>query len=168
MGPWSKFEKRLRDLPDPALDMRFRFWAHRHDVIETPHPGAVACKLCIATGRRKLWSVPRGRHSDKQDDDIGFLGRCSPGRPAELSDEYLPSPRPHLIRGQANGSDRGLVDLLKACHRRLGRRPWPPLRQRLQEPSALRLLDRRAGHATPATPRLGPVGRDSTRLRDPN
>ena len=47
MGPWSKLERRLRDLPDPALDLRLRFTAYRRDVIETPHWSEVAGRFWI-------------------------------------------------------------------------------------------------------------------------
>jgi hypothetical protein len=166
MGPWSKLERRLRDVPDPALDLRFRFTAYRQDVIETPHWSEAACKFWITQGRRTLWVVPRDRHAGETDGDIGVYGRRSPGWLVELGVEYLKLPRTRLIDWQPEWAGWGLVDILKASDRRIGRRQWKRLRDRLNEPVALRLLDQRSGK--PPSGRLPVGGRDSDRLHDPD
>ena len=165
MGPWSRLERRLRDLPDPALDLRFRFTAYRQAAIETPHFSESACKLWITQGKRTLWAVPRDRHSG-DDKDIGGYARRSPGWLVELAAEYLQLPRSHLIDWQPEWSGWGLVDVLKASDRRLGRRQWPQLAKRLQEPVALHLLDLRAGRPTRA--RVAAGGRDAHAMHDPD
>ena len=166
MGPWSKLERRLRDLPDPTLDLRFRFTAYRHEVIETPHWSEAACKLWITQGRRTIWAVPRDRHAGERDGDIGAYARRSPGWLVELAVEYLQLPRQRLIDWQPEWGGWGLVDILKASDRRIGRRQWARLRDTLSEPVALRLLQQRSG-TLPAT-RLPLGGRDSNRLHDPD
>lgn len=165
MGPWSKLERRLRELPDPALDLRFRFTAYRYAVIETPHPSELTCKFWITHGRRTLWSVPRDRHPGKDDSDIGFYGRRSPGWLVELAAEYLQQPRSGLIGWQPEWEGWGLVDILKACDRRIGKRQWPLLRAMLREPVALHLLALRSGRQIE---RFAVGGRDASALRDPD
>jgi hypothetical protein len=161
MGPWSKLERRLRELPDPTLDLRFRFTAYRYKVIETPHPSELTCKFWITRGRRTLWAVPRDRHVGDANGDIGGYGRRSPGWLVELCVEYMQQPRTRLLAWRPGWDGWGLVDLLKACDRRIGRRQWSSLRQQLQEPVALWLLDQRSGR-TSLAPRT--AGRDSDQL----
>jgi hypothetical protein len=166
MGPWSKLERRLRDLPDPQLDLRFRFTAYRYEVIETPHPSELACKFWITQGRRTIWAVPRDRDASGTDGAIDGYGRRSPGWLVEIASEYLQLPRASLIDWRRDWDGWGLVDILKACDRRIGRRQWPILRRTLREPVALRLIDSREGKHLPRRVEIG--GRDGMTLHDPN
>lgn len=166
MGPWSKLERRLRDLPDPALDLRFRFTAYRREVIETPHWSESACKFWITQGRRTLWAVPRDRHVGEVDGGADYYGRRSPGWLVEIAAEYLQLPRDQLIPWQPEWAGWGLVDILKACDRRIGRARWPMLQEQLQDPVALHVLGLRSGKRLPA--RLATGGRDIGTLHDPN
>jgi hypothetical protein len=167
MGPWSKLERRLRDLPDPGLDLRFRFTAYRQDVIETPrHCGELACKIWITLGRGTIWAVPNDRDTSGRDDAGHIYGRRSPGWLVEIAAEYLDLPRQDRLAWRREWEGWGLVDILKACDRSIGRRRWPMLRERLREPVALALLDIRA-KATP-WPNLALGGRDRMSLHDPD
>ena len=167
MGPWSKLERRQRDLPDPALDLRFRFTAYRREVIETPtHCGELACKLWITLGKRTIWAVPRDRDTNGRDDAVHAYGRRSAGWLVEIAAEYLDLPRDSRLAWRREWEGWGLVDILKACDRTIGRRRWPMLRESLREPVASALLDMRE-HATP-WPNLAPGGRDGMSLHDPD
>jgi hypothetical protein len=163
--PWSKLERRLRDLPDPALKLRFRFTAYRQESIQTPWAGESACKFWITQGKQTLWAVPRDRHSGDSG-EIDSCARRSPGWLVELAAEYLQLPRDQLIAWKPDWGGWGLPDLLKACDRRLGRRQWDALKLHLTEPAALRLLAMRAGETS--LPRLPVAGRDTGQLHDPN
>lgn len=166
MGPWSKLERRLRDLPDPILDLRFRFTAYRFAVIETPHPSELACKFWITQGRRTIWAVPRDRNSSGLDGGIDAYGRRSPGWLIEIASEYLQLPREQLMDWHRDWEGWGLTDILKACDRRIGRARWPQLRQCLQEPAAQYLLDLREGKRPARRVAIG--GRDAMALGDPD
>jgi len=63
-------------------------------------------------------------------------------------------PRSELITWQPDWLAWGLVDLLKACDRRIGKRHWPQLRQTLTDPVALAILCQRGGLG-PRQHRLG-------------
>jgi hypothetical protein len=166
MGPWSKLERRLRDLPDPGLGLRFRFTAYRYEVIETPHPSELACKFWITRSRRTIWAVPRDRNARGADGAIDGYGRRSPGWLVEIASDYLQLPRASLIEWHRDWDGWGLVDILKACDRRIGRRQWPALRSALQEPVALYLLDLRERKRPPRYVEVG--GRDGMALHDPD
>ena len=167
MGPWSKLERRLRDLPDPTLDLRFRFTSYRREVIETPEFCAeTACKLWITQGRRTIWAVPRDRSARRPDDAIDSVGRRSAGWLVEIAAEYIDLPRERRFEWSREWEGWGLIDILKACDRTIGRRRWPMLRERLREPVAVALLDMRE-HGHPL-PRFMPGGRDCMLLHDPN
>jgi hypothetical protein len=165
MGPWSKVERRLRDLPDPALDLRFRFTAYRYEVAETPHWSELSCKFWITQGRRTVWSVPRDSHPGNGNWNVTAYGRRSPGWLVELCVEYLQLSRMRLIDWQPQWAGWGLVDILKACDRRIGRRQWGRLHHTLREPIALRILDQRAG--VPVSRHIAVGGRDASALHDP-
>lgn len=167
MGPWSKLERRLRDLPDPDLDLRFRFTAYRREVIETPvNCGETACKLWITLGSRTIWAVPRDRNTGAQDDAVDSVGRRSAGWLVEIAAEYLDLPRDKRLEWRREWEGWGLVDILKACDRTIGRRRWPMLREELREPVALALLDMRE-QAIP-WPKLALGGRDRMSLYNPD
>lgn len=166
MGPWSKLERRLRDLPDPELDLRFRFTAYRYKVIETPHWSEVAGKFWITLGRRTIWAVPRDRDASGRDGAIDFYGRRSASWLVEIAAEYLDLPRERRIEWHREWEGWGLVDILKACDRTIGRRRWPMLREGLREPVALALLDMR--ERTVPWPNLAMGGRDGMSLHDPD
>ncbi|MFY2764621.1 hypothetical protein [Arenimonas sp. MALMAid1274] len=163
--PWSKLERRLRDLPDPSLKLRFRFTAYRQEAIQTPWEGDAACKFWITQGKDTIWAVPRDRHPG-DDADIGYSARRSPGWLVELAAEYLQLPRDQLLNWTPDWSGWGLPDLLKACDRRIGKRQFPALKALVTEPAALRLLDLRSGKETGK--RLPVSGRDAAQTDDPN
>lgn len=152
-------------MPDPALSLRFRFTAYRQAAVTTPHPSEAACKLWITQGRRTVWSVPRDRHSG-DDGAIDAYARRSPGWLVELAADYLHPPRTRLLDWPPPWSGWGLVEILRASDRRIGRRQWPRLRAQLREPAAVYLLDLRAGRATPRPPAVG--GRDACELHVPD
>lgn len=163
--PWSRLERRLRDLPDPCLQLRFRFTAYRQESIATPWQGDAAGKFWITLGKDTIWAVPRDRHSG----DTAWIGceaRRSPGWLVELAAEYLQLPRGGLQDWTPSWSGWGLPDILKACDRRIGRRQWPNLREQLTEPVALHLLDLRAGVVPTARPAV--AGRDADQTADPD
>ena len=161
--PWSKLERRLRDLPDPALRLRFRFTAYRQDAIATPWEGDAACKFWITQGKDTVWAVPRDRHSGDRA-DIGYAARRSPGWLVEMAADYLQQPRDRLLDWTPDWGGWGLPDILKACDRRIGRRQWAALREIIIEPVALHLIDLRAGVMTKPPPL---AGRDASQARDP-
>lgn len=165
MSPWTKLERRLRDLPDPALDLRFRFTAYRYEVIQTPWAGELACKFWITQGKSTLWSVPRDRHVGDGGKGIDYFGRRSPGWLVEIAAAYLDLPRDALIDWTPDWPGWGLVDILKACDRRIGRRQWGRLRSVVAEPAALHLLDLRAGRQRPVRPPI--AGRNTDELENP-
>jgi hypothetical protein len=162
-APWSKLERRLRDLPDPALDMRFRFTVYRQDAISTPHPTDPASKFWITLGRVTLWAVPSDRHSgDKA--HVDFSARRGPSWLPEIAFDYLAVPRHELLDWTPPWNGWGLVDILKACDHRIGRRRWAALRSRINEPAALHLLELRSGSPARA-PAL--AGRRTDEMHDP-
>lgn len=163
--PWSKLERKLRDLPDPGLDLRFRFTAYRQESIETPWAGDAACKFWITQGKQTLWAVPRDRHSGDTR-EVDFTARRSPAWLVELAAEYLQVPRNQLIEWTPDWSGWGLPDLLKACDRRIGKRQWDTLRQQLTEPAALRLLALRGG--TTGLARIPVAGRNASDTSNPD
>ena len=167
MGPWSKLERRLRDLPDPALDLRLRFTAYRRDVIETPHWSEVAGRFWITLGKRTIWAVPNDRRTDGCVEAIVFFGRRSAGWLVEIAAEYLDLPRARRFDWQRDWNGWGLVDILKACDRTIGRRRWDALRRTLREPAASTLLDLREGRLA-TWPRRLPGGRGGMTLHDPD
>ena len=162
--PWTKLERRLRDLPDPALKLRFRFTTYRQEAIETPFAGDPACKFWITQGKETIWAVPRNRHSGDSE-SIGYAARRSPGWLVELAAEYLSVARDQLIDWTPDWAGWGLPDILKACDRRIGKRQWPALKQRISEPAALRLLTLRGDNLVS---RLPVAGRDAEQTDDPN
>lgn len=159
---WSKLERRLREFVEPSLNLRFRFTAYRYKVIQTPWEGDLCTKLWLTQGKRTIWSVPQDRHA-KNSAGVDYYGRRSPGWVVELAAEYLQLPRAALVEWRPDWMGWGMVDILKAVDKRIGKRRWEALRQQLEEPTALYLLDQRRGKNPPPPP-LG--GRRIDQLHD--
>jgi hypothetical protein len=162
-APWSKLEKRLRALPDPALDLRFRFTVYRQEKVATPHPADPACKFWITLGKTTLWAVPSDRHSGDHA-QVDYNSRRGPAWLLEIAWDYLALPRDELLGWAPEWNGWGLVDLLKACDRRIGTRRFDALRAVIAEPAALHLLDLRAGLS--ARPPAA-TGRRTSEMDDP-
>ncbi|MGH8107742.1 MAG: hypothetical protein ACREO1_03355 [Arenimonas sp.] len=166
MGPWSKVEKRIRDLSDPQLKLRFYFTSYRQEKIATPHWTESAGKLWVSLNGKTLWAIPKDRHSGDQG-DIGMQARRSPGWLVEMMVEYMDVPRDDLLTWTPSWSTWGLIDILLASDRRIGRRQWPALETRLVEPAAKFIL---AIRKYPASEMDNHVlyGRTSDTLHDPD
>jgi hypothetical protein len=166
MERWSKLEVRLRRLADPALGFRVRFTRYRAEKMPYAHPYEESTRIWITLGKDTIWSVPRDMHSGSDTVGIDLYSRRGPEWLVELAAQYLDVPRDRLIEWTPDWMGWGLVDLLKASDRRIGRRQWARLRSVLTEPAALRVLDLRAGRV-PAT-RLRVAGRDSGTMHNPD
>jgi hypothetical protein len=166
MGPWSKVERRIRDFSDPQLKLRFHFTSYRQEEIPTAHWSQPAGKLWVNLDGKTLWAVPKDRHSGDAG-DTGVYARNSPGWLVEALVEYMDIPKDDLLTWQPSWSTWGLIDILLASDRRIGRRQWPTVEARLIEPAAKYILELRKNPST--TPlNFALHGRASNTLYDPD
>lgn len=143
MGPWSKLQREISKLIDPAIRFQIHCAAYRMD---SQRGSANLPRYWITLGRAIIWDYPRD-----------FIERPRPDRkPAAsypyatdvpdisaLIREYIDTPKDVLLNKRFTLDYWGLADILRAADRRLGRRSLEALRSKTTNEAARQVIDRR-------------------------
>lgn len=153
--PWSKLQKRLYLLVDP----RIRFQVHCRLVRMQSQRGSTDLpRYWITLDGETIWDYP-GQFvvagGGVRRADGGFIRGYpySTDVPAisDLIREYIDTPVEDLLTRRFEGDHWGLVNILRAADRRIGRRQWPALQRKTRNHAARQVLNARAGQQDEST-----------------
>ena len=142
--PWSKLQRRLYEVLAPEADLQVHCCVYRmrSQLGSTDLP-----RYWITLGDEIIWDYPKQfvdqPHPDRSPSRWYPYG-TDVGRISDLMEEYLDTPRDELLDKQFESDHWGLVNILRAADRRLGKRRLSVLRHKTHNVAARRVLARRA------------------------
>lgn len=139
---WSQLQQLIQALMVPALDFKIFCTVQRPKGRE---PGAPIGRFWVTLGGETVWDEPEGVSQMIRE---GRRDDFAPQVTALLR-SYLETPREQLIQSEAFSAhtfdNRGLLDLLRACDRRIGARRLPELYRNTSSEAARLAIVRRLG-----------------------
>jgi hypothetical protein len=141
--PWSKLQKRLYLLIDPDLEFQIHCSVVR---MSTRWGNTDLPRYWITLDGETIWDypgqfvVPGGTR--RLDDPFvpGYPVRTDVPLISELIREYIDTPAEELLTRHFDGDHWGLVNILRAADRRIGRRHWPDVKRKTHNQAARKVL----------------------------
>jgi hypothetical protein len=144
MPRWSKLQKQLHQLVDPAIRLQIqcrlvrmssqrgstnlpRYWITLDKEVIWDYPGQFALPGG-GTTRADARTVVHYPHLT----DVPLI--------SDLIRQYIDTPAGELMSRRFPSDHWGLVNILRAADRRIGRRQWPALKRKLHNAAALKVL----------------------------
>lgn len=154
--PWSKLQKQLYLLIDPAL----RFQVHCAVVrMESERGRTNLPRYWITLDGETIWDYPGqfalpGGGTRRTDSSfiLGYPHSTDISAISELIREYIDTPPSELMSRRFDGDHWGLANILRAADRRIGRRQWSILKRKTGNQAAQAVLRARSEAHTQESP----------------
>jgi hypothetical protein len=141
--PWSKLQKQLYLLIDPAI----RFQVHCRVVRMRSQRGSTDLpRYWITLNGETIWDypgqfvVPGGTRRTDDKFVKGYPYNTDIPNISQLIREYIDTPADELLTRHFDDDHWGLANILRAADRRIGRRQWPGLKRKTHNQAALKVL----------------------------
>ena len=142
--PWSKLQRQLYLLFDPRLDLQIHCNVVR---MNTRRGRTDLPRYWITLDGETLWDYPGqfvipGGGTRRYDSPFikGYPYQTDVPAISDLIREYIDTPAEEILTRIFAGDHWGLVNILRAADRRVGRRQWPRIRRKTHNQAALQVL----------------------------
>jgi len=144
--PWSKLQREVNKLIDKNIKFQIHCVAYRMD---SQRGSSDIPRYWITLGKETLWDYPKGFM--KEDSKINLrddiLSRYPYG--SDVSDisvvlrEYIDTPKELIYEKHFEKDIWGLIDLLKAADKRIGKRRLTELKNKSNDMNVIKIIDER-------------------------
>jgi len=144
MRRWSKLQKQLYLLFDEELDLQIHCAVVR---MQSERGSTDLPRYWITLRGETVWDYPGdfavpGGGTGRTDSAFvkGYPHSTDVSAISELIREYVDTPAEEIITRRFENDHWGLVNILRAADRRVGRRQWPALKRKTHNQAALKVL----------------------------
>jgi hypothetical protein len=145
---WSKLQKQLHELFDPALDLQVQCRVVR---MQSQYGSTNLPRYWLTLEKEVIWDYP-GDFSRPGGTTVRVDGTAVLHYPhqtdisaiSSLIREYIDTPARELMSRQFAEDHWGLANILRAADRRIGVRQWAKLKRKLHNQAALKVLAARS------------------------
>lgn len=134
---WSKLQKRLYNLMDPAIN--FQIHCALYEMNSWGHYGDWLSRYFITIDKYIVFDYPKNMELDKK---YIYLWDSDVHRISDLIEEYIQRPNEKLFDEFPNDK-WGLVDILLACDRRVGKKHLQKLEERITNERVHLIIEKR-------------------------
>ena len=117
---WSKLQHRLHEILDPNIRLQFHCAVYRIP----GHVDTVCPRYFLMLNGEIIWDWPKDYSGDLSYEEMYLVYRSSASDLSDLIAEYLNAERKTAL---SLNDGWGILDILKASDRRIGRRQWDDL-----------------------------------------
>ena len=117
---WSKLQHRLHEIFDPNIRLQFHCAVYRIP----GHVDTVCPRYFLMLNGEIIWDWPKDYSGDLSYEEMYLVYRSSASDLSDLIAEYLNAERKTALSLKYGW---GILDILKASDRRIGRRQWDDL-----------------------------------------
>ena len=117
---WSKLQHRLHEIFDPNIRLQFHCAVYRIP----GHVDTVCSRYFLMLNSEIIWDWPKDYSGDLSYEEMYLVYRSSASDLSDLIAEYLNAERKTALSLKDGW---GILDILKASDRRIGRRQWDDL-----------------------------------------
>lgn len=117
---WSKLQHRLHEIFDPNIRLQFHCAVYRIP----GHVDTVCPRYFLMLNGEIIWDWPKDYSGDLSYEEMYLVYRSSASDLSDLIAEYLNAERKTALSLKDGW---GILDILKASDRRIGRRQWDDL-----------------------------------------
>jgi len=147
MARWSKLQKQLYQLLDPAVHIQVQCRVVR---MASQRGSTDLPRYWITLGKEVIWNYPGdfvlpggGTRGVDSSHVAHYPYQTDISAISELIREYIDTPARELLDKRFTTDHWGLVNILRAADRRIGVRQWQRLRRKIHNHAALKVLSAR-------------------------
>jgi hypothetical protein len=143
MKRWSKLQKEVYDLIDPKIGFQLHCRLYR---MNSQYGSTDLPRYWISIGKEIIWDYPKDfinkPHPERTPPKFYPYGTDVPDI-SNLIREYIDTPKNELIDKKFENDHWGLINILRAADRRIGKRQFEKLNIKIKNKAALIVLQKR-------------------------
>lgn len=134
---WSKLQARLYNLMEPAVN--FQIHCALYEMKSLGHYGSRLSRYFITVDKEIVFDYPKDMELDKK---YIYLWNSDVDKISNLIEEYIQRPKEELFEDFPNDK-WGIVDILRACDRRVGKKRLQILAERTRNENVRFIIEKR-------------------------
>lgn len=134
---WSKLQARLYNLMEPAVN--FQIHCALYEMKSLGHYGSRLSRYFITVDKEIVFDYPKDMELDKK---YIYLWNSNVDKISNLIEEYIQRPKEELFEDFPNDK-WGIVDILRACDRRVGKKRLQILAERTRNENVRFIIEKR-------------------------
>lgn len=134
---WSKLQARLYNLMEPAVN--FQIHCALYEMKSLGHYGSRLSRYFITVDKEIVFDYPKDMELDKK---YIYLWNSDVNKISNLIEEYIQRPKEELFEDFPNDK-WGIVDILRACDRRVGKKRFQILAERTRNENVRFIIEKR-------------------------
>lgn len=134
---WSKLQARLYNLMEPAVN--FQIHCALYEMKSLGHYGRRLSRYFITVDKEIVFDYPKDMELDKK---YIYLWNSDVDKISNLIEEYIQRPKEELFEDFPNDK-WGIVDILRACDRRVGKKRLQILAERTRNENVRFIIEKR-------------------------
>ena len=134
---WSKLQARLYNLMEPAIN--FQIHCALYEMKSLGHYGSRLSRYFITVDKEIIFDYPKDMELDKK---YIYLWNSDVDKISNLIEEYIQRPKEELFEDFPNDK-WGIVDILRACDRRVGKKRLQILAERTRNENVRFIIEKR-------------------------
>lgn len=134
---WSKLQARLYNLMEPAVN--FQIHCALYEMKSLGHYGSRLSRYFITVDKEIVFDYPKDMELEKK---YIYLWNSDVDKISNLIEEYIQRPKEELFEDFPNDK-WGIVDILRACDRRVGKKRLQILAERTRNENVRFIIEKR-------------------------
>ena len=134
---WSKLQARLYNLMEPAVN--FQIHCALYEMKSLGHYGSRLSRYFITVDKEIVFDYPKDMELNKK---YIYLWNSDVDKISNLIEEYIQRPKEELFEDFPNDK-WGIVDILRACDRRVGKKRLQILAERTRNENVRFIIEKR-------------------------